>query len=116
MTQSRLDFTHELPPASTVNAIRDKAIAQVAQHAEDRAPGFSERAQACILAYLEQHGPSSGEVLTLACKAAGIVAHDDRAIGGVFRGLACRGQIVKAGSCQRRRGHNTNGGTIWRLA
>lgn len=94
-------------------ALRDAAVRRVVQHAEDQAPGFGVRAAAFILDYLRRHGPTSGEALTLACKAAGIAAHDDRAFGGVYMGLSRRGQIVKVGEVKRARGHNTAGGSVW---
>jgi hypothetical protein len=88
---------------------------RVAQHAEEHRPAFLDLARAFVVAYLQAHGPTSGEVLTAACKADGIKAHDDRAMGPVFMTLAQRGQIVKAGTVNRLRGHNTAGGNIWRL-
>jgi len=99
-----------------VNRERDAAIRRVAERAEQARHGFQVEAQAFVLAYLSQHGATSGEALTWACKAAGIVAHDDRAMGSVFQTLCRRQQIVKVGTCARMRGHKTNGGNIWNLA
>jgi len=79
---------------------------------------FRARASAFILAHLEQHGPTSGEVLTDACKAAGIVppkGMDDRAFGPVYQRLAQANQIRVCGSTTRRRGHGTSGGRVWIL-
>lgn len=88
----------------------------VAQHAEEVRPGFSAQVRAFVLAYLGSHGPSSSERLTIACRAAGITPHDDRAFGGVYYGLARAGRIVKVGDCKRvYRGHGTSGGSIWSL-
>ena len=107
--QPSLDFTAAIKD-------RDLAIARVSQHAEDAHPGFLEQAKAFIVAYLAVHGPTPGEVLTLACKAAGIRSHDDRAFGAVYLGLARAGRIVQVGSVRRARGHGTQGGSIWDLS
>lgn len=98
-----------------VNTLRDQSMAQVERHAEERAPGFKELAMAFVLAYLAQHGAQPGELVTLACKAAGIRPHDDRAFGPVYMSLARQGRIRKVGTCIRQRGHNTAGGNIWGL-
>jgi hypothetical protein len=86
---------------------------QVMQHAEERRPTFAEDARAFILGYLAEHGPTSGEVLTIACKRDGIVPPDDRAFGGVYYRLRSQGLIQKVGECRRLRGHNTGGGSIY---
>lgn len=81
---------------------------------ESRQAGpFAGRAADFIVAYLRENGPCSGETLTDACKAAGIIPHNDKAFGGVYMALSIRGKIRKAGFCQRRKGHATAGGTIW---
>lgn len=95
---------------------RDRAIQKVSQHAEEHRPGFAEEARAFIVTYLQTHGPTSGEVLTLACKAAGISGHDDRCFGGIYMGLSRRGVIEKVGSVKRERGHGASGGNVWGLA
>lgn len=79
---------------------------------------FNMRMRAFIQEYLEKNGPSSGESITNAAKEAGIVPvrGDDRAYGGSYLSLSKRKVIVKAGSCQRARGHATGGGIIWALA
>lgn len=99
----------------TVNDLRDHAIAQVAEHAEQHHPTFGEQARDFVLAYLRAHGPSSGEVLTEACKASGVKPHDDRAFGTVYMTLARWGRIQKVGTVRRERGHGTAGGNIWDL-
>jgi hypothetical protein len=86
---------------------------QVLQHAEERRPSFMEEAQSFVLDYLREHGPTSGEVLTVACKQACVVPHDDRAFGAVYMGLRRRGLIHRVGECKRLRGHNTGGGSIY---
>ena len=94
---------------------RDEALERVGAHAEDECPGFAEAAKAFLLEYLAAHGPASGEVLTDACKAAGIAPHDDRAFGGCFMSLARAGKIVKIGTAIRTKGHGTNGAVVWSL-
>lgn len=77
--------------------------------------GFdTDAARACILGELER-GPQSGEALVSACKAAGIVPHDDRAFGAVFGSLKRRGLIVEHAYCRRAKGHGTAGGIVWGL-
>ncbi len=98
----------------TVNEARDTAMGVVGAHAEERHAGFAVAAEAFVLNYLRS-GAASSEALTLACKAAGIVPHDDRAFGPVYMRLARRRQIVKVDSCRRERGHGTAGGNVWGL-
>jgi hypothetical protein len=102
-----------LPDPETVDALRDEAMGQVEAHA---GIPFAEQAVVFIFDYLVNHGPTSGEVLTIACKQAGIVPHDDRAFGPVYMRLSRAGLIVKQGSIRRERGHGTSGGNIWALA
>ena len=68
-----------------------------------------------MLSFLNMHGPTAGEVITMAAKLYGIVPHDDRAFGPVYHGLSRRGQIVKVGTVRRERGHGTSGGNVWAL-
>lgn len=104
-------FTHSQPDHAI--AQRDAALAH---HAAVNGKEFGERSRAFILAHLRTHGPTSGEALVIACKAAGIVpVKDDRAFGGSFLSLSKRGLIVKAGECKRTRGHATAGGIVWML-
>jgi hypothetical protein len=77
---------------------------------------FRARAERFVLDYLRFFGPKSGEDITDAAIKAGIVPTDLRAFGPIYMGLARSGRIVKDGYCQRRRGHGTSGGVIWRLA
>lgn len=79
-------------------------------------PAFSERAKAFVLAYLQAHGVSSGELITDAAKLAGIRPPDDRAFGSVYGALSRSKSIVCAGYCSRVKGHGTAGGRLWRLA
>lgn len=77
---------------------------------------FRERASAFILAHLEQHGPTSGEMLTDACKAAGITppkGMDDRVFGPVYQSLAYHQRIRQCGTATRSKGHGTAGARVW---
>jgi hypothetical protein len=108
-----------LPPdTSLTNAAqarqeRDRVLAQLEQQAGQQ---FMSKACAFVLAYLEQHGDSSGELLTSALVEAGIVPvkGDTRAYGPVYGALVRRGQIEKAGMCIRLKGNYTSGGNVWR--
>jgi len=91
---------------------RDAGMEAVAMHA---GKAFHESACAYILAYLHEHGQTSGEDLTEACLKAGIIPHDLRAFGPVYQRLSKHGRIEKCGSVQRARGHMTSGGHVWRL-
>lgn len=95
-----------------VAAERDAALDSVARNAGN---AFLAKAMQFTLGYLSEHQSQSGEAITLACKDAGIIPHDDRAFGAVYARLAKLGQIEKCGFAQRKRGHLTSGGNIWRL-
>jgi len=89
-------------------------MAHVARNAGEE---FRARAREFVLSYLANHGDSSGEEITDACKEAGIVPpNSDKAFGAVYGSLARRGRIQKCGTCLRRKGHATSGGNVWRLA
>lgn len=93
-------------------ADRDEAMRAISAHAGQR---FRREAEEFVLAFLRRNGETPGEFITDACKAEGIVPHDDRAFGPVYCALAKAGKIIKVASCQRRKGHGTNGGIVWRL-
>jgi hypothetical protein len=91
---------------------RDSALAQVERNAGEE---FKARAMAFALEWMAGKGTVSGEDITDACKAAGIVPHEDRAFGPVYLKLARQGAIVRVGYMARRRGHGAPG-PGWRLA
>lgn len=91
---------------------RDEALNRIGVVTSD---SFRERAAEHILSVLRERGPSSGEVLVLACKAAGIVSSDDRHFGHPMRALVRRGLIECCGFVPRARGHGSAGGRLWRL-
>ncbi len=93
-----------------------EAAGEACAAAAERRTGFSRDAAAeVILQTLEAApGPVSGEVLTNACVASGIVPHDDRAFGPVFSQLARQGHIETTGYASRSKGHGTAGARLWR--
>ena len=93
----------------------EAAMARGEAKATQIAPDFTERASAHILAYLQAHGISSGELLTDSCKLAGIRSSDDRHFGVVFRTMIRRGLIRWAGECRRVKGHASRGGSLYSM-
>lgn len=93
----------------------ERAMASVSAKAEERSPGFAERARECALRRLRE-GPATAEELTDCCLREGVRAHDLRAFGPVYASLARKGLIVRVGEARRRRGHGTHGGGVWALA
>ncbi len=108
-----LDAAYTVAQARAAGAVAGDMAADRAERMEE---GFREKAAAFVLRYLQQHGMSSGELITDAAKLAGIRPPDDRAFGPVYASLARTQQIVSAGFCARRKGHGTAGGRLWRLA
>ena len=78
-------------------AERDLALETVERNAGEV---FKERAMAFALDWMAGKGVVSGEDITDACKAAGIVPHEDRAFGPVYLALARQGAIVRVGTLQ----------------
>jgi hypothetical protein len=96
-------------------ALGEVAAARSLDRAERKDPTFGERARDFVVAYLGVHGQASSEIITNACKRAGITPPDDRAFGGVYQVLARRKVIRYVGPCPRFKGHGTAGGRIWAL-
>lgn len=117
MMQLDLLPPERLPARDMARAQRagDRAIALGADKARRIDPTFIERAQAHMLAYLGEHGISSGELLTDSCKLNGIRSSEDRHFGAVTLGLLRKGQIRIVGRCQRSKGHGSDGGKIFGL-
>lgn len=67
-----------------------------------------------ILAFLREHGPTSGEVLVSEATKR-YRPHDGRAFGPVFMRLKKAGRIVRCGTAPRTKGHGTAGAIIWKL-
>jgi hypothetical protein len=110
-------FAIDIHPVArpTVNQERDRILARVAEKADRQRAQFIQDARAFVLDYLAQHGPKSGEQLSSAAKAAGLVPEDDRAFGPVYMGLAREQLIQRVGTVRRERGHGTAGGNLWNL-
>lgn len=112
-------FQFDAPaPVQTPTLAQARELGRVAMQRVEAAAGdgFSERAMAFVVEFLRKHGRASGEVLTDACKAAGIKpARDDRAFGPVFLHLLRTEQIQIVGACARRKGHGTAGGRLYAL-
>lgn len=106
------------PPARSIEReigeLRAHQAAAAVERHED--PDFRTRARAFVLELLAKRGEASSEDLTDACVAAGITAREQRAFGAVYSALARRRQIVFVRFCERRKGHGTGGGRVWRLA
>ena len=100
-----------------IHAKREKAkgMQRVSEKAEHKDPTFGERARCFVIAYLTEHGDTSGETLVTQAVKAGIKPHDERAFGSVFGVLAKRKQIRKVGNCIRLKGHASEGGKVWGL-
>jgi hypothetical protein len=94
-------------------AERDSAMATVERNA---GADFAERARAHVLAALREVGSASGEEIVNHGENKGITAHTARAWGPIFGALSRQKLIVKAGYCQRLKGHGTCGGIVWKLA
>jgi hypothetical protein len=95
--------------------LRDDGMEEVLENSERSIPDFKDRATTFVLSYLNRQIRAPGEEITNACKAAGIIPHDDRAFGPIYYSLAKQGLIFKTGTCLRLRGHGTTGGNIWEL-
>lgn len=82
------------------------------------APDMAAQVVLDALADAHTHGlpAMSSEDLVDRCKDKGLVPHDDRCFGGVFLGLARRGEIRRVGYGVRRKGHGTGGASLWALA
>lgn len=93
----------------------DRAIAIGADKARRINPDFIEQACAHVLAYLLEHGISSGELLTDSCRLAGIRSSDDRHFGIVYRTLLKDGLICWQGNARRVKGHGSHGGALYAL-
>lgn len=102
------------PPATlfTWQAERDAALKQVAENA---GANFMCKALRFCADYIRDNGPISGELVTDACKAAGIVPpNTDKAFGAVYATLMRDKLIEREGYTQRRKGHGCIGASVWR--
>lgn len=111
--QLSIDF--DTPSLPMARAMGDEGMARALEHAETDEPGFSERAQKFVLRYLREHQKSSGELITDACKLAGIVPVEDRAFGPVYSRLLKLNLIHVIGLVPRRKGHGSLGAKLYAL-
>jgi len=83
----------------------------------ERVAGFDrESAMHEILAILTLEArPMTGEELVDGCQRRGLVPHDGRAFGPVFKELSRRGLIETVGFAMRRKGRGTAGARVWRV-
>lgn len=89
-------------------------IRRAESRAERVIPDFSRRAAAYMAAYLTAHGPTSGEDLTDAARAAGFDAGDGRAFGRAFQLLRDQHNApILRSDLPRKRGHGTSGGRLY---
>ncbi|QHJ00093.1 hypothetical protein GT347_20175 [Xylophilus rhododendri] len=83
------------------------------EKAEGICPNFAERAYVFVLDYIAEHGPISGELVTVACVAAGIDPGERRAFGSIYARALREGEIRAVAECRRMFGHGTAGGRIY---
>lgn len=103
-----------ITPAPDFGPLFNQPAAACTAKAE-RVSGFdTAAAKAAVLELLADGRPRSGEELVDHCRRLGIVPHDDRAFGSVFARLAQAGAIEAVGFTERKKGHGTAGGRIWR--
>jgi hypothetical protein len=105
--QQILDFSRRLG---------DRMSRLATDKAERECSDFSARAEAAILAKLEQ-GRASGEDLTDYVRECGIpLARNGKELGSIYARLLKEEKIVRVGHCFRRRGNGTAGGSLYALA
>ena len=75
----------------------------------------TEIAVAIALQVLREHGQLDAENIVVEVKERGLVPHDDRAFGAMFRALLNRQLCQRVGQTTRRRGRGTGGNWIYEL-
>lgn len=110
--QLSIDFA---PRVAFARKLGTEAGERARSKAEDVCPGFSERAYNFVADFARTHETFSGEDCTLAMKAAGIRAHDDRATGSIYAKAIRNGVIRVVGYVPRMRGHGTAGGRLYAM-
>lgn len=107
--------THIEQRVRTARKLGEEAGQRCADKAESNLPEFRARAFAFLKDYARQHREFTGEACTLAMRAAGITAHDDRATGPVYARAIREGVVHIAGMVRRVRGHGSVGGKLYRV-
>jgi len=80
----------------------------------ERAGFDTAAARAAVVELLADGQARSGEQLVDYCIRIGLVPHDARAFGSVIARLSKAGAIEAVGYTERRKGHGTAGGRLWR--
>lgn len=106
-----LDNPNQLDIFQAIDA-GNSAMTACVNKAQRIDPEFKTIAEKAILSHLQAHGEASGESLTDVAKQNGAKAHDDRAFGSIYQGMAKRGLIRIVGYCKRTRGHGAPG-PVW---
>lgn len=114
MTTHQMQLGMSLPiPMDAARAAGVVGATLAAEKAEGVCPNFAERAYRFVLDYIAEHGPISGELVTLACVAAGIDPGERRAFGSIYARALREKEVRVVGSVQRMFGHGTAGGSIY---
>lgn len=91
-----------------------KAAAEACTAKAERAGFDTAAARAAVLELLADGRARSGEEIVDHCLGVGLVPHDSRAFGSVFGRLSRDGLIEAVGFTERKKGHGTSGGRMWR--
>lgn len=113
--RTSMEAMESLPIFAAARSRDDGRQAAEACTAKAERGGFdTAAAKAAILGLLADGQARSGEQLVDHCLRAGLVPHDSRAFGSVFGRLSRDGLIEAVGYTERRKGHGTAGGRLWR--
>ena len=114
MNTHQLQLGMSLPiPMDAARAAGVVGATLAAAKAEGACPNFAERAYRFVLDYIAKHGPISGELVTLACVAAGIDPIERRAFGSVYARALRENEIRAVAECPRMFVHGTAGGRVY---
>jgi repressor of nif and glnA expression len=91
------------------------ALELCVEKAESTTDWDTERAVIMALEVLKEHGRLDAENVVLEVKARGMVPHDDRAFGAMFKMLIHRQLCQRVGQTTRRRGRGTAGNWLYEL-
>ena len=91
------------------------ALELCVEKAEATTDWDTERAVTLALEVLKEHKVLDAESIVLAIKERGLVPHDDRAFGNVFKMMLARQLCQRVGQTTRRRGRGTSGNWLYEL-